>query len=77
MSPIDWGAPDPILHEARDPMSDEDDEEDVNWELQHSSVRGYQYDDDDDEEGIVPQYFSQDEDVIVPASWVDEDEDVR
>jgi hypothetical protein len=58
-------------------MSDEDDEEDVNWELQHSSVRGYQYDDDDDEEGIVPQYFSQDEDVIVPASWVDEDEDVR
>jgi hypothetical protein len=59
-------------------MTDEDDEgeeEDVNWELQHSPTRGYQYD-DDDEDGIVPQHYDQDEDVIVPPSWVDEEESV-
>jgi hypothetical protein len=60
-------------------MTDEDDEgeeEDVNWELQHSSLRGYPYDDDDVDDAIVPQYYDQDEDVVVPSSWVDEEESV-
>jgi len=58
-------------------MTDEDDEgeeEDVNWELQHSPMRGYQYDDDEEGDGIVPQHYDQDEDVVIPPSWVDEEE---
>jgi hypothetical protein len=55
---------------------DEGEEEDVNWELQHSPVRGYQYDDDDEESGIMPQHYDHDEDVVVPPSWVDEEESV-
>jgi len=77
--PREWAAPGAIPHGTIEVMTDEDDEgeeEDVNWELQHSSLRGYPYDDDDVDDAIVPQYYDQDEDVVVPSSWVDEEESV-